>query len=105
MLEEIMEIKANKSENVTELVISGRLDTTTAPELEVLLIPAFQDTPTVVVNLAEINYVSSAGLRALLAGQKESKKRGGKMIVRKVLPEVMEVFEMTGFSDVLTIEE
>jgi anti-anti-sigma factor len=99
-----MEITLTKGENAVELKVSGRLDTVTAPDMEKVLIPAFKEASSVVIDLADVNYVSSAGLRTLLAGQKESKRCGSKMIVRNVVPEVMEVFDMTGFSDVLTIE-
>ncbi len=85
------------------LALDGRLDTTTAPQLQDILIPAFDESKDVVLDFSQLVYVSSAGLRVLLMGQKESKKQGAAMTVSGVSEEIMEVLEMTGFSDMLTI--
>ncbi|MDR0904198.1 MAG: STAS domain-containing protein [Ruminococcus sp.] len=99
-----MNITKNSTSSGLELVVSGRIDTVTAPDLQVELIPAFAEKADVTLNLAAVNYISSAGLRVLLAAQKESKKQNKKFVVTGVIPEVQEVFDMTGFSDILTIE-
>lgn len=83
--------------------LDGRLDTTTAPQLQEVLIPAFDGTKEIRLDLSKLIYVSSAGLRVLLLGEKESKKKGGSMSLTNVSEEIMEVLEMTGFSDILTI--
>lgn len=94
-----------KQENGTELLMAlkGRLDTTTAPMLEAELKKSVLDKTVLVLDFAEIAYISSAGLRVLLSVQKMMNKQG-KMKVKNVNETVMEVFEITGFCDILTIE-
>ena len=84
--------------------LEGRLDTTTAPGLQDLLIPAFGESKAVILDFSEIAYVSSAGLRVLLMAEKEAAAKGAQMTLKGVSEEVMEVFEMTGFSNMLKIE-
>ena len=83
--------------------IEGRLDTTTAPELEAALDGAIDEANELVFDLEGLEYLSSAGLRILLASQKKMAPKGG-MKVTKVNDVIMEIFEITGFSDILTIE-
>jgi anti-anti-sigma factor len=85
------------------LSIEGRLDTTTAPQLQEALIPSFDEAKEITLDFAELAYVSSAGLRVLLLGQKTAKAKSASMILKNVSEEVMEVLEMTGFSAMLTI--
>lgn len=85
------------------LAIQGRLDTTTAPQLEAELKASINDTVELVLDFAELQYISSAGLRVLLSAQKVMSRQGS-MLVRNVNEDVMDVFELTGFSDILTIE-
>ncbi len=94
--------KSSRNEKII-FAIEGRLDTTTAPQLQEVLIPAFDDSKDITLDFAELVYVSSAGLRVLLMGQKQAKKTGGSMTLCGVSEEVMEVLEMTGFADMLTI--
>ena len=96
-----IEIKRNAEETVIELV--GRLDTTTAPALDQTINGDIGDTKNLVINLKGLEYISSAGLRVLLGAQKKMQKIGS-MKVTNVCEAVMEVFEMTGFADILTIE-
>ena len=96
-----IEIKRNAEETVIELV--GRLDTTTAPALDKTIGEDIGDTKNLVLNLRGVEYISSAGLRVLLSAQKKMQKIGS-MKVTCVREEVMEVFEMTGFADILVIE-
>ena len=96
-----IEIKRNAEETVIELV--GRLDTTTAPSLDQTINGDIGDTKNLVINLKGLEYISSAGLRVLLGAQKKMQKSGA-MKVTNVCEAVMEVFEMTGFADILTIE-
>ena len=96
-----MKIDFNKNgENLT-LSLDGRLDTTTAPELESFLIENAKDIASLTINCEKLVYISSAGLRVLLATQKKMK---GAMKLTGVCELVMEVFEMTGFADILVIE-
>ena len=83
--------------------LEGRLDTTTAPQLEAELKAVMADANSVCFDFEKLEYISSAGLRVLLAAQKVMGKKGG-MKLHNVCPEIMEVFEITGFSDILTIE-
>lgn len=85
------------------VALEGRLDTTTAPELEAALKEELPKAESAELDFAKLEYISSAGLRVLLTAQKEMGKKGG-MVIRNVCPEIQEVFEITGFSDILTIE-
>ena len=96
-----IEIRRSGAETIIELV--GRLDTTTAPSLDKTINEDIGDTKILVLNLRGLEYISSAGLRVLLSAQKKMQKIGC-MKVTNVCEEVMEVFEMTGFADILTIE-
>lgn len=97
-----MEIVKSKKEGILSLRISGRLDTTTAPELEAVLKEELADIKELDLDFGSLDYVSSAGLRILLQTQKTMNTLG-KMEIRNVNDSVMEVFDITGFSDILTI--
>ena len=96
-----IEIKRNAEEVVIELV--GRLDTTTAPALDKTVNEDLGEVKSLVIDLAGLEYISSAGLRVLLGAQKKM-LQCGEMKVTNVGEAVMEVFEMTGFADILNIE-
>ena len=81
--------------------ISGRLDTSTAPKFEEFILENIAKMQTLVLDCADLEYISSAGLRVLLSTQKKMKDN---MKLKNVCEEVMEVFEITGFADILTIE-
>ena len=82
---------------------SGRLDTITAPQFESELRAEMDGISELVFDLAGLSYISSAGLRVILSAQKTMNKQGS-MVLKNVTPEIMEIFEITGFSDILTIE-
>ena len=96
-----IEIKRNGIETVIELV--GRLDTTTAPALDKTINEDMGETKNLVLDIKGLEYISSAGLRVMLGAQKKMQKIGS-MKVTNVTDAVMEVFDMTGFTDILTIE-
>ena len=96
-----IEIKRNAEETIIKLV--GRLDTTTAPALDKTINEDIAGTKNLILDVKELEYISSAGLRVLLGAQKKMQKIGS-MKVTNVREEVMEVFEMTGFADILVIE-
>ena len=98
-----MTINKKEQGNELELAISGRLDTTTAPQLEAELKSSIDGVTALTLDFAELEYISSAGLRVLLAAQKVMNKQGS-MVIRHVNETIMEVFEITGFSEILTIE-
>ncbi len=85
------------------LALEGRLDTTTAPQLEAEVKGALTGVTELVLDFAQLEYLSSAGLRVILAAQKIMNKQG-EMVICHVNETIMEVFEVTGFSDILTIE-
>ena len=96
-----MKIEFSKNSGELNVVLDGRLDTTTAPELEKFLNENCDFAGNLTINCEKLAYVSSAGLRVLLATQKKMK---GSMKLTNVCELVMEVFEMTGFADILVIE-
>ncbi len=98
-----MTISSKTCGTALEIALEGRLDTTTAPELEAALKDSLDAAETLVLDFEKLEYISSAGLRVLLAAHKAMAGKGG-MKVKKVCPIVMEVFEVTGFSDILSIE-
>ncbi len=83
--------------------IEGRLDTTTAPQLEMEVKSALTGVTELVLDFSQLEYLSSAGLRVILSAQKIMNKQG-RMVVRHVNETILEVFEVTGFIDILTIE-
>ena len=96
-----MKINFTKDNGTLNIAPDGRLDTTTAPEFESFLKENYNGTGALVINCEKLTYISSAGLRVLLSAQKKTK---GAMKLTNVCELVMEVFEMTGFADILTIE-
>ena len=94
-----------KNLNGTELTvtIAGRLDTVTAPQLEAEFKGNINGVEKLVLDFAALEYLSSAGLRVLLAAQKVMNKQG-EMIIKNVNETINEIFEVTGFIDILTIE-
>ena len=97
-----MKIKFNKNNGIMSVSLEGRLDTTTAPVLDKTVWEDLGDTKNLILDIKGLEYISSAGLRVLLAAQKRMKKVGSMKVIN-VCEEVMEVFEMTGFADILTI--
>ena len=95
--------KKQDAEKLT-VELEGRLDTTTSPQLEAELQSSVNGITELVFDLEKLEYISSAGLRVLLAAQKVMNKQG-EMTIKNVRPEIMEIFEVTGFEDILNIEE
>lgn len=98
-----MEIKKNLNGNKLVVELTGRLDTNTAPELEKVINELPEEVTELVFDIQGLEYLSSAGLRVLLAAQKIMLKKGT-MVIKNPNEVVMEVFDMTGFSSILTIE-
>lgn len=98
-----MEIKKMQENEKLTVVLEGRLDTTTAPELEKELV--LDAVSSLTLDFTALRYLSSAGLRVLLAAQKKMNAKGGSMVVKNANDMIMEVFDATGFSDILTIEK
>ena len=98
-----MNVKMKKEGSTLTIALEGRLDTVTSPELEKTLAEALEGVSELVFDFADLEYVSSAGLRVLLSAQKKMSVQG-KMVVKNVCDTIAEIFEVTGFSDILTIE-
>ena len=96
-----MEIKTKSEGSTLTIAVSGRVDTVTAPELEAGL--KFGDAKCVVLDIAEVPYMSSAGLRLLLTAHKTMLASGGELQIANVQPSVKEVLDITGFSDILNL--
>ena len=92
----------NEGQAIT-ILPEGRIDTVTAPELEDAMSKIPNDSTSIKFDFSKVDYISSAGLRVLLVAQKTMKKTGGSMSIANVSPAVKEVFDITGFSDILTI--
>lgn len=99
-----MTITMNHTADTITLHMTGRLDTTTAPQLEKALRENLDGIHSITFDFAGIEYISSAGLRVLLSAQKQMNAVGGTMKLIHVNETVMEVFDITGFADILTIE-
>lgn len=98
-----MTIQKTQNGNNVIFALEGRLDTTTAPSLQDVLIAELADGKNAELDFEKLAYVSSAGLRVLLMGEKTAKSKGCKLTISHVSPDVLEVFEMTGFSNMLTL--
>ena len=98
-------LNIEKKTNGSELTVTltGRLDTTTAPALEALFKESLSGVTVLIIDMETLEYISSAGLRVLLSAQKIMNKQG-EMKVIHVSDSIMEIFEVTGFSDILNIE-
>jgi anti-sigma B factor antagonist len=98
-----MNITKTKEESKLTVALEGRLDTTTAPQLEGELRAAVDGVTELEFDLAKLEYISSAGLRVLLAAQKVMNRQGS-MVIRNANSDLMDIFEVTGFTDILNIE-
>lgn len=98
-----MNIVKNQNGNSLTIALEGRLDTSTSPQLENELLSSLSGISDLIFDLDKLDYISSAGLRVLLSAQKTMNKQG-KMVIHNVKPEIMEIFDVTGFVDILSIE-
>ncbi len=100
-----MEITEIRRDDKIVLSVSGRVDSTNSSQLQHAILLAFQKMNQIELDFKDLAYLSSAGLRALMIGQKTANANGKTMILRNVNEMVMEVFDITGFADILTIEK
>jgi anti-anti-sigma factor len=98
----VMTITKNATDSTLRIALEGRLDTNTAPQLEAELKASLPGVTELELDFSGLEYISSAGLRVLLSAQKTMNKQG-KMTIHHVNETIMEVFEITGFVDILTI--
>ncbi len=99
----MLNISKKTEGNELTFILEGRLDTTTAPSLEGELRSSLDGVENLVMDFTSLQYISSAGLRVLLSAQKIMNRQGS-MVVRNASDDVKEIFDVTGFSDILTIE-
>ena len=99
-----MEVKFNKQDSTLNVVISGNIDTVTAPELDSQLQENITDVKDLILDFAAVDYISSAGLRVILMANQQMEDVDGNMTVKNVNEDVRDVFEMTGFDSLLNLE-
>jgi len=99
-----MQVEMTGNQENREFLVKGRIDTGTAPEFQAKLMSGLAGAKKVRINMEKVDYVSSAGLRAFLNGQKYANQNGIEMILFNVADSVTEVFEITGFIDILNVE-
>ncbi len=99
----MLNIKKTKDGSKLEFALEGRLDTMTSPDLEAAIKENIDGVTELVFDFSDLAYVSSAGLRVLLSAQK-TMNANGSMVVKNVSDEIQEIFDVTGFSDILNIE-
>ena len=100
----MLDIKKKQDGSRLEFALEGRLDTITAPQFEEEVKASIDGITELVFDFSGLAYVSSAGLRVLLSAQKTMNEKKGSMVVKNVSDEIQEIFDVTGFSDILTIE-
>lgn len=99
-----MKIAQERKDDQLTLALEGRLDTTTTPALEEVVNSQLDGVKDLVYDMKDLEYISSAGLRMLLASQKKMTAQGGSMVLINVQEQVKEVLEITGFLDILTVK-
>lgn len=97
-------ITSNITDDINELKLVGRLDVKAAREAEEAFATACDETPNIVLDMSELDYIASAGLRSIKRLRGAVKENGGTLVLRGVQDEIMEIFEMTGFAAMLTFE-
>ncbi len=98
----MLDIKNTVQDKTAHFILEGRLDTVTAPDLDQAISAVLPELTSLVLDFEKLEYISSAGLRVLLAAQKNMSKQGEMKLIN-VNDTIMEIFEVTGFSDILTI--
>lgn len=98
-----MTVKKTQNENSATLCVEGRLDTMTSPDLEKEILALPENTNELTIDFSKLEYISSAGLRVLLSVHKNFSKKGG-MCITNVSETILDIFEVTGFKDILTIK-
>ncbi|MBR1669715.1 MAG: STAS domain-containing protein [Butyrivibrio sp.] len=99
-----MTIDETRSADKLQLNVHGKVDAVSSPQLQTEVLKAFQKCPNVILNFADVSYISSAGLRALLIGQKTAGSKGGKFMIINANEAVLEVLRVTGLQKVLCVQ-
>lgn len=100
-----MNVIATDCESYIRLMVEGKVDTNTSPQLQQAILTAFQKSNSLVIDFLNVSYISSAGLRALLIGQKTANSKGGSMTLANVSEGVMSVLKVSGFANILKVEQ
>lgn len=101
-----MNVRIEEIDQKTCVWLDGRLDTITAPELEQTMMPVLEmEHPDIIIDFSTLHYISSAGLRVFLIIQKKITIKNGKLVLRKMQPQIKQVFDMTGLTSIFKIEE
>lgn len=100
-----MGVKVDKNNDVLDIVLDGRLDTTNAPQVESEIGKITDDIKKVNIDLSDLSYIASSGLRVLLSILKQVKKNGGTVVLQNPSEPIYEILETTGFTDIFTIEK
>lgn len=100
-----MEVIKNIDGDVLNVKIVGRLDAVTSAQFDKSMLESIEGVKKIVMDFQELEYVASAGLRSLMMVQKKIEQKDGSMIIRNVQAQVMEVLDMTGFDEILTVEK
>ena len=98
-------IKKEINGTVMNIALSGALNSQLAPELEEVILASVSDVTEICFDFADLEYLTSAGLRVILSAQQEMDEKDGTMTIKNVSQEIMDIFKMTGFSNILTIIE
>lgn len=99
-----MKINQIKNQSNIKMEVDGRISNNTSEEFQNTLLKAIEETQKVILDLAKLVYINSAGLRALLIGMKKADEVNKSLVIRNVSQEILSLFEMTGFSEILVIE-
>ena len=98
-----MKLNRTSENGKTVITVEGRVDTTTAAELGEMLNSAVPDSDEITLDMEKLDYISSAGLRVLLTSHKAMSKKGGFLLIKNVNPDIYEIFDITGFTNILNI--
>jgi len=99
-----MTIRKDRDGDVLTIVLEGEITAVTAPELNEVLTEAVQEDVDIIIDMEQVPYIASAGMRVLLTAQKQ-KNKNRRLVLRRIRPDIMEIFEVTGMTECLTIEE
>ncbi len=99
-----MTIEETRDGNRIQLSVTGKIDTLTSPNFQDAVLKAFQKGNQLIIDFRQVEYISSAGLRALILGQKTAQSKRGSMVILNAQPAVLDVFKVTGFERILTLQ-
>ena len=99
----MLDIKKKQDGTCLEIILKGKIDTSTAPKLDEIIEDCVNNYESVILDLKDLNYITSAGLRSILSLHKKMSKKGG-LVIKGINEAILEIFDFTGFTDILNIE-